>query len=119
MIGIIIGQVGLGHAQGDEKQYKYHLLATSRTSTMEKELNEMAHEGFRFASVMGGKTLFGGNETVVVMSKPAASASQVLYEYKLLATNRTSTMEKEMNAAGKEGYAYSGQTVFQTNFRGK
>ncbi len=119
MIGIIIGQVGLGHAQGDEEQYEYHVLATSRTSTMEKELNEMAHEGFRFASVMGGKTLFGGNETVVVMSKPEESASQVLYEYKLLATNRTSTMEKEMKAAGKEGYAYSGQTVFQTNFRGK
>ena len=91
MIGIIIGEVGLGHAQGDEEQYEYHVLAPSRTSTMEKELNEMAHEGFHFASVMGGKTLFGGNETV--MSKPAESASQVLYEYKLLATNRTSTME--------------------------
>jgi hypothetical protein len=46
MTGIIIGQVGLGRAQGDEKQYKYHLLATSRTSTMHKELNEVGMEGY-------------------------------------------------------------------------
>lgn len=119
MIGLVVGQAGLGSAQRDKDQFVYHLLATNRTSTMEKELNVMAQEGFRFASVMGGETLFGGKETVVVMSKPAQSMAQARFEYKLLATNKTSTMEKEMNAAGQAGYAYCGQTVFPTMFRGK
>lgn len=119
IIGLVAGQVGWASAQSEERQYAYHLLATNRTSTMEKELNAMAQEGFQFARVMGGKTLFGGKETVVVMSKPAQSTSQARYEYKLLATNKTSTMEKEMNVAGQEGYAYCGQTVFKTMFRGE
>jgi hypothetical protein len=33
---------------------RYKLLATSRTSTMEKEINEAAREGYRFAGTMGG-----------------------------------------------------------------
>jgi hypothetical protein len=36
-------------------------LATSRTSTMERELNEAADAGFRFVAVMGGETAIGGN----------------------------------------------------------
>ena len=46
--------------------YEYRVLATNRTSTMEKELNEAAESGFRFQAVMGGET-GGGNEVVVVI----------------------------------------------------
>jgi hypothetical protein len=96
--------------------YEYRLLATNKTSTMERELNEAAEAGFAFAATMGGETAFGGNETVVIMMKSPTPARR---KYKLLATNKTSTMQKEMTAAGNEGFAYRGQTVFNTTFGGR
>jgi hypothetical protein len=35
---------------------QYRLLATKKTSTMEKEVNAAASKGFRFEGVMGGET---------------------------------------------------------------
>ncbi len=98
---------------------EYRVLATNRTSTMEKEVNEAADAGFRFEGVMGGNTSFGGSEAVVIMSKPGAVAASARYTYKLLATNRTSTMQKELQEAGDEGFEYKGQTVFKTTFGGQ
>lgn len=96
--------------------YEYRLLATNKTSTMERELNEAAESGFAFAATMGGETAFGGNETVVIMMKAPAQSRR---RYKLLATNKTSTMQKEMTAAGNEGFRYCGQTVFSSTFGGR
>jgi hypothetical protein len=95
----------------------YRVLATNRTSTMQKEMNEAADAGFRFGGVMGGETAFGGSEVVVIMSKPADAAPR--YEYRLLATSKTSTMQKEMQAAADAGYEYKGQSVFKSTFGGK
>ena len=47
----------------------YHVVATSKTSTMEKELNEAAEKGFHFESVMGGETAVGGKAEVVEIGK--------------------------------------------------
>jgi hypothetical protein len=95
----------------------YRVLATNKTSTMQKEMNEAADAGFRFGGVMGGDTSFGGSEVVVIMSKPAGAGAR--YEYRLLATNKTSTMQKEMQEAGDAGYEYKGQSVFKSAFGGK
>ncbi len=100
-------------------QYEYKVLATSKTSTMQKEINEAAAVGFRFGAVMGGETAFGGKETVVIMMKEAGAPAKQRYRYSLLATNKTSTMQKELQAAGDEGYEYKGQTVFETTFGGQ
>ena len=45
-------------------QVEYLMLATNKTSTMEKELNDGAEAGYRYEGVMGGETAFGGNEVV-------------------------------------------------------
>jgi hypothetical protein len=95
---------------------EYRVLATSKTSTMQKEMQAAAEAGFRFGGVMGGETAFGGSEVVVVMVKDSARGS---YGYRLLATNKTSTMQKEMQEAGDAGYEYVGQTVFTSTFGGK
>ena len=94
----------------------YQVLATSKTSTMEKEMNAAAEAGFVCATVMGGETAFGGNEAVVVMQKNPQPAAVV---YKLLATNKTGTMQKEMRAAADLGFHYVGQTVFTSTFGGQ
>jgi hypothetical protein len=95
----------------------HRVLATSKTSTMQKEMQQAGDAGFRFAAVMGGETAVGGKEVVVVMQKPTASASK--FEYRLLATNKTSTMQKEMQEGSDAGFQYVGQTVFESVFGGK
>ena len=93
----------------------YRVLSTTKTSTMQKEMQEAADAGYRFGDVMGGSTAFGGSEVVVVMTKSAAGQ----FDYRLLATNKTSTMQKEMQEAGDAGFEYRGQTVFKSGFGGK
>jgi hypothetical protein len=96
--------------------YEYRVLATSKTSTMEKEMNEAADAGFAFSHVMGGDTAMGGKEVVTVMVKAPGAARK---KYKLLATSKTSTMQKEMQAMGDEGFEMRGQTVFESAFGGR
>src|SRR5690606_161777 len=98
-------------------QVDYLVIATSKTSTTEKEMNEGADAGFRFGGVMGGETTFGGSEVVTVMYR-GSEADKGRCSYKLLAANRTSTMQKEMQEAGDAGYEYKGQTVYKSLFGG-
>src|SRR5512139_325584 len=79
------------------QELQHRVLATSKTSTMEKEMRDAGDAGFRFAAVMGGETAFGGQEVVVLMSKRAGDSAR--YRYTLLATNKTSTMQSELQAA--------------------
>lgn len=94
----------------------HRVLATNKTSTMEKELNEAADAGFRFQVVMGGDSAFGGKEVVAVMSR--AGTEKGRYGYKLLATSKTSTMQKELQEASDAGFQYRDQTVFGSTFGG-
>ncbi len=102
-------------ALAQEGAREYQVLATNKTSTMEKEMNEAAELGYQFAAVMGGQTAFGGSEAVVVMQKNPKPSARA---YKLLATNKTGTMQKEMRAAADLGFRYVGQTVFSSMFGG-
>lgn len=96
---------------------QFRVLATSRTSTMEKEMNEAAEAGYRFASVMGGETAIGGKEVVAVMEKRGDAPAR--FGYQLLATAKTSTMEKELRDAAAQGYEYRGQTIFNSLMGGQ
>ena len=96
---------------------EYRVLATNKTSTMEKEMQGAAAGGFRFAGTMGGDTAFGGNEVVVVMTKAGGAPQR--YEYRLLATTKTSTMQRELQEAAAAGFEYRGQSVFSSMFGGK
>jgi len=94
----------------------YRVLATNKTSTMQKEMQQAGEAGFRFVAVMGGETSFGGKEVVVLMQK--IPNGQPL-EYRLLATSKTSTMQKELQEAGDAGFEFVGQTVFESLLGGK
>jgi len=100
-------------AQGVE----YKVVATSKTSTLQKEMTEAAEAGYRFVGVMGGETSFGGKEVVTLMQKTSSGPAR--FAYKLLATSKTSTMQKELQDAGEAGFEYVGQTVFESLFGGK
>ncbi|HEU5403745.1 MAG TPA: hypothetical protein VFU86_20490 [Terriglobales bacterium] len=89
--------------EGSEK-YSYKLLATTRTGSMEKEINSIANEGYRLhPRTLSSKTGMLSREIVVIMEKdPNQKGHQ--YEYKLLATTLTGTLQKEMTEAAQEGY---------------
>jgi len=93
----------------------YKVLATNKTSTMQKEMQEAGQLGFRFVAVMGGATAGGGKEVVVLMEKDPANQT---FDYRLLAATRTSTLQKEMQEAGDSGFGVVGQTVFESMFGG-
>ena len=101
---------------GDQREFR--LLATNKTSTMQREMSEAADAGFHFEGTMGGETSFGGSEVVVIMSRDP-SAQKKRYEYKLLATSKTSTMQKELQQAGNAGFEFKGQSVYSSTFGGK
>ncbi len=115
MFAVVHVGLGASNRAPEVADEQYRVLATSRTSTMEHELNEAAAEGFRFAAVMGGETAFGGSEVVVIVSRDQVSAR---FSYRLLATSKTSTMQRELQAAAADGFHYQAQTVFETRFGG-
>ncbi len=105
-------------AQNGPEAIEYKLLATNKTSSMEKEMNAASAEGYRFEGTMGGETAGGGNEIVVIMSRRPSSSGERL-QYKLLATKKTSTMQKELTEAGAQGFSYVGQSVYESTFGGR
>lgn len=102
--------------QYEDTQYEYKLLATNRTTTMEKEMKEAAEAGYRFEKAISGPTAFGGAEAMVIMSRPKDGKHEARYEYKLLATSKTSTMQKELQEAGDAGFEHRDETVFKKTF---
>lgn len=100
--------VFLSYENAEKNPYKYKLLATTRTGTMQKELNEAADGGFRLipSTMIAKQQLFGGVEIVMIMERPPVIQKQ--YEYKLLATSRTSTLQKEVTEATQAGFAIIG-----------
>jgi hypothetical protein len=52
-------------------RYSYRVVATSKTSTMEKELRNSTAAGYEFVGMTVGKTLIGGEEIVSILRKKA------------------------------------------------
>jgi hypothetical protein len=88
------------------QRYHYKLLATTRTSTMEKELNDAAREGYRLmpSTIISKKGMM--SEEIVCVLERAPTDDR--YQYKLLATSLTSTMQKEITEAMAAGYEVAG-----------
>jgi hypothetical protein len=118
LLGCILCSLPLA-AQETALHYDYRVLATSLTGTMEKEMNQAANAGFVFGGVMGGQTAFGGKEALVIMKKNTTAVTSPNRKYKLLATSRTGTMQKELQQAGGQGFVYCGLTVFDSALGGQ
>jgi len=91
-----------------DEPFQYKLLATTRTGTMQKEMNELADSGYRLipSSMIAKKQFIGGIEIVMIMERPPKVKRE--YAYKLLATSRTSTLQKEVTEAKEAGYIVVG-----------
>lgn len=105
-------------ASAADRSFDYRVLATSKTSTMEKELNEAAAAGYRFIKVTGGKMTNGG-QVIIAMVKEPLVPGQEGRSYRLLSTTKTSTMQTEMQELADKGYSYLDHTVFESASGGK
>ncbi len=54
---------------GGKRRVEFKLLATTKTSTMEKELKEAGRGGFEFLNFVVGKTAFGGQEVISLLRR--------------------------------------------------
>jgi hypothetical protein len=96
-LGLIVISRNL-HTTGAEigtSEYRY--LGTTKVSTMEKEMNKLAEEGFQF--------YIGSAGSYALMSRPVTAKTRK-FEYKFLSTFRTGTMQKELTEAAQQGYIY-------------
>jgi len=126
-VGVMGGDTSFGGSEvvvvmqrepDSEPRFEYRLLATSRTSTMQREMQEAGDAGFEYRGQTVFGTTFGGDEPVVILERSRDSANGDLFEYRLLATKRTSTMQDELREAGLAGFTFVGVTVASTTFGG-
>lgn len=96
---------------------EYRLLATNKTSTMQKELQDAGEAGYEYRGQTVFKSTFGGKEVVVILERDGRNPA-TRYEYRLLATSKTSTMQKELSEAGAQGFGFVGLTVAPTALGG-
>ncbi len=90
------------------EKYQYRLVAATDTVTFQREVPAAAGQGFRALprTFLAKPKALSIPEIVVVMERPANPAR--FYEYQLLATTLTSTLEKEWTIASTRGYAAIG-----------
>jgi len=106
-LALLLSCAMLGAAQNKDKlpdlkisdDQTYVVLSTKRIQTMEKELDAVAAKGFR--------VLYGAPtqqyDMAILLNRVQASGGAP-YSYKVLATSRFKTMEKEMHEAARQGY---------------
>jgi hypothetical protein len=97
-------------------RFAYRLLATTKTSTMQRELQAAADEGYEHRGQSVFKKTFG-TEVMVILERDN-KVKPKLWEYKLLATKKTSTMQKEVMEAAAEGYQFVAFSTGNTFFGG-
>jgi hypothetical protein len=89
----------------------YLVLSTKKLSTMEKELDEAAAKGFRV--LYGAPT----QQFDMALFLKRNDAGETPYDYKIMATIRLKTMEKELNEFAAQGYRLLPRTlVFKQGF---
>ncbi len=84
---------------------RYLMLVTTKTSTMQKELDEAAEQGFRIVTGSPTSTM----EMAILLERKAQPPDT--YKYKLLAATRSATMQKELNDAAKDGFRLLPRTM--------
>jgi hypothetical protein len=50
-------------------RYEYRLVATTKTSTLQKEVSEVTAAGYQFVGMTVADTLVGGDELVTILRK--------------------------------------------------
>jgi len=105
--------VAMRPAAGSASALKtYRVIAASSTSDLEKKLTRAGEDGFSFKGTRRFHDGSGTEESVCIMERDESALAHIAY--KILATARTSTMQKELQTAGQDGFVLWGITLSQT-----
>ena len=85
---------------------------------MLKELQTAADTGFQYVGQTVFESLFGGREVVCILEREQGKRGDSGFDYTLVATSRTATLQKELLGAAADGYELVGMTVAQTALGG-
>lgn len=88
-----------------EDGQSYLVLSTKKIGTMEKELDEAAAKGFRV--LYGAPT----QQYDMALFLERLDDNETPYSYKIMATMRNKTMERELNEFASQGYRLLPRTV--------
>ena len=99
-------------------RFDYRLLATSKTSTMQKEMQEAGDAGYEYRGQTVFKSCSAARKSPSSSNATSDTPSKHRYEYQLMATKKTSTLQKELAEAGEQGYGFVGLTVAETAIGG-
>jgi hypothetical protein len=113
----LLGQPSQRESPGPGFSQRYLVLATMRTSTLQKELRQAAAAGYRvLAGWSAGEyerkpdsTSTTSAQFVMLLEKAAAPPN--VYEYLLLSTLRSSTLQKELREAAARGFRLLPHTI--------
>ena len=83
---------------------EFRAISAKQPAAFEKELNELAGQGFRLERLLDATTIM--YQAAVLSRQQPESATK--YEYKLLTTRNISSIQKELDAAAGEGYEVRG-----------
>ncbi|HKQ74237.1 MAG TPA: hypothetical protein VJ810_11145 [Blastocatellia bacterium] len=84
---------------------EFRAISTGKLATFEKELSDLAGQGFRLERLLESFTVF---YQAALFSRRQTEGGAARYEYKLLTTRRVSTLEMELEGAAGEGYEVRG-----------
>jgi hypothetical protein len=85
---------------------------------MQKEMQEAADAGFEYRGQTVFKSALGGDEVVCILERDKDTVGEPS-EYRLVATSRTATLQKELLGVGTAGFQVIGMTVAKTALGGK
>ena len=95
-----------GKIKIDDDQ-NYLVLSTKRIQTMEKELDDVGARGFRVLYAAPTAQY----DMALLLTRAQQEEGAEPYRYRILATSRNKTMEKELNEAAREGYRLLPRTI--------
>jgi hypothetical protein len=110
--------IGFGQAPATDNQPRtgkeYKFISSSSSNQLEKELNELAKEGFRLEFL--SDTLMDAAVGLLLSRTPAqsqdnAKPDQPRFEYKVVGANKISTIRKELENAATQGWELRGLTA--------
>jgi hypothetical protein len=100
----------------DARQYK--VLTAARTSTLENQLQQAADDGYEYVDQAMFVSGVGGRQLAFILERdPAKPRSRSTY--RLIGAAKASTLQKELNGLGAQGYVVVGFTVGVTTLGGE
>jgi hypothetical protein len=91
----------------------YRVIAARTAPGLEKKLRQAGEDGFTFKEARLFHEGSGPEESVCIMEHDEGVVGKI--DYKILTTVRTSTMQKELQAAGQDGFILQGMTQSHTS----